>query len=138
MNRYVKSTHYEAEDGKSGYEIFDEIIGKIFVSISASFDDATVTFKTDEGEVYVMFHERDCCESVILQEVIGDIRWLANSPIVRAERRWNIGRNEDNDSSTWTFYEMATLEGSVTFRWYGTSNGYYSEDVCFERVGDDE
>lgn len=138
MNRYVKSTHNEAEDGKSGYEIFDEIIGKIFVSISASFDDATVTFKTDEGKVYVMYHERDCCESVILQEVIGDIRWLANSPIIRAERRWNIGRNDDNESSTWTFYEMSTLEGSVTFRWYGTSNGYYSEDVSFERVGDDE
>ena len=39
-----------------------------------------------------------------------------------------------DDSFTWTFYRFATARGYVTIRWYGSSNGYYSEEVTFEEV----
>lgn len=100
-----------------------------------------VTFTTTNGEQYKMYHAQDCCERVYLEDVVGDFDDLIGSPIGRAEKRTSgepePGQSppEDRDTAeTWTYYELATNKGSVTLRWFGSSNGYYSTEVDFGLV----
>jgi hypothetical protein len=102
-------------------------------------------FYVADGNVYKMYHDQDCCESVYLEDVAGDLGDLIGTPILAAyESSSHAGYGEeeagsgpldrDDGSYTWTFYNISTIKGSVTFRWYGTSIGYYSESVNFVRV----
>lgn len=100
-------------------------------------DNDEVFFIADTGRRFKMLHHQDCCENVRLVEVIGDPSDLIGSPITVAEER--VSRDSAPapkypDSWTWTFYELATNKGSVTLRWLGESNGYYSEAVDFVEV----
>lgn len=100
-------------------------------------------FECDTGEIYLLYHEQDCCERVTLDEVIGDLDDIVCVPILLAElvegdqgKRWDdAGYYGDHGSYTWTFYKLSTIKGSVTLRWLGESNGYYSERVSFVRLG---
>lgn len=100
-----------------------------------------VTFYCTDGSAYEMFHSQDCCECVEIEDVCGDVEDLIGSEILVAEE--NIHENENpegvevpeyQDSFTWTFYKLATRKGYVDLRWYGESNGYYSESVDFKQI----
>ncbi len=95
-----------------------------------------VTFETEDGEKYTMWHGQDCCESVQLEEIVGGPDDLLNSPVLLAEEVSDAEGpkpSEWSESYTWTFYKLSTIKGSVTLRWLGESNGYYSERVDFVR-----
>jgi hypothetical protein len=40
------------------------------------------------------------------------------------------------ESFTWTFYRLGTIKGDITIRWYGSSDGWYSESVSFKKIGE--
>lgn len=102
-------------------------------------DGDIVAFLTDYGKRFELYHKRGCCEIVLIEDIVGDLEDLLRSPILKASEDTNAddpGKlKEDDDSYTWTFYNIATAKGHVTIRWYGTSNGYYSESVSFRQVG---
>ena len=122
------------------YATIEALLGKTIVEIRGAeqYSDS-ITFVCEDGTRYEMFHEQDCCEHVEIEDVCGDISTLIGKPILKAEEvssadstTADLGKiNEWDDSYTWTFYTLATIKGYVTIRWYGTSNGYYSEKVDF-------
>jgi hypothetical protein len=122
------------------YEQFEDLKGKVLREVTV--EDYEIRFVTVDGDVYRMFHYQDCCESVYVESVVGDVEDLIGEPILVAEEVTSHDNPEDADVSeyqesfTWTFYKLATRKGYVDIRWYGESNGYYSEQVSFEKNGE--
>jgi hypothetical protein len=124
---------YEFEGG------FAFLTGKTIISIEKT--DGELFFTLDTGDKYKLYHEQDCCESVYIEDICGDLDDLLNAPILLAEE---VSSPEDFDEeevredadscSAWTFYKMSTIKGSVTIRWFGSSNGYYSVGVSFDKI----
>ena len=109
------------------------LIGKIFKDIKIEGTE-NIFFIDEDGIEYEMFHDYDCCENVYIEDICGDINNLIGSKIIMAEEVINRDLsplNKFDESYTWTFYKFATVKGYVTIRWYGESNGYYSEEVDF-------
>lgn len=113
-----------------------DLIGKTISKIENTSEE--IIFYCDNGEVFKMMHYSDCCETVTVEDIIGDINDILLSPIMSAsEDTSNTNPPDKNytaESCTWTFYNIATIKGYVTIRWYGQSNGYYSERVDFEKL----
>ncbi len=124
---------------------FETLIGKTLTAVEVNDVKDEIRFKTADGGEYLMYHSQDCCESVSIEDINGDLADLIGSPVLVAEessdtespKTEKYGDHEYTDeSSTWTFYKLATGKGYVDIRWYGSSNGYYSESVNFRDVND--
>lgn len=124
----------------------DILVGKTLTSAVVKHGDDEIWFTTTDGDIYELYHSQDCCESVYIEDINGDLNDLVGSPITMAEesvsselQAWeNEEEEDDRDSFTWTFYKFATVKGYVNIRWYGSSNGYYSESVSFKKITSDE
>ena len=114
-----------------------DMIGKVFTSVTET--GSTMVFENDNDR-YVFFHSQDCCESVGINDVVGDLSDLVGEPLLIAEEvsgESPVGfEDEYHESVSWTFYKFATRKGYVDVRWLGESNGYYSEsvDLGYEKV----
>ena len=128
-----------------------DLIGKTLSRVTRQNDQ--INFYCTDGIAYAMYHYQNCCENVSIEDINGDLDDLVGAPIIIAEavvsceetpeqaakeekRKQEEGEDyyDYRESFTWTFYKFATIKGYVTIRWYGLSNGYYSEGVDFSTL----
>lgn len=128
---------------------FEELNGKRLIDVKVVTDeenDEQIHFATDDGWTYIMRHLRECCETVYIEDICGDINDLIGNVVLSAYCESNDEVNEDGFitdeiehlETLWTFYSVSTIKGSVTIRWYGESNGYYGVEVAFQKIRTDE
>lgn len=119
---------------RTGPDVLEHLKGQTVTKIDGLKEGSErVTFYCESGDEFVFFHAEDCCETVEVSQIDGEAADLIGAPLVMAEEVSSEGepsREEYDESFTWTFYKFATSLGYVTVRWYGTSNGYYSERVA--------
>lgn len=110
---------------------FKDLEGRKIKDVAKS--DEHVELITEEGISFNLFHDKDCCESVEVEDIIGgELTELIGETVIEARKESGqlLPQKEMYDESyTWTFYIIRTNKTSLTIRFYGTSNGYYSEEV---------
>ena len=122
---------------KGSVKTFDELLGRTLYKVTS--DDSEMRLYLSDTNYVVFYHQQDCCESVYIEDICGDLEDLVGEPLLIAEEVSDVAYEEANspeysESHTWTFYKFATRKGYVDIRWYGSSNGYYSESVDFVKV----
>ena len=127
--------------------ILNQIIGSTIVEITGCVIGSSISeeyghghrggvfMRMNDGRILRLYHMHECCESVCVEDITGDLSDLIGSPIQMAEVVSSVAVDDMQDvSEQWTFYKFGTLKGYVTIRFMGESNGYYSTDVNIEFV----
>ena len=120
---------------KGSVREFSDLLGRTLYRAEA--DGEELTLYLSETNYVRFYHQQDCCESVYIENICGDLNDLVGAPLLIAEEVSDYDADpkyDGEDSYTWTFYKFATRKGYVDVRWYGSSNGYYSESVSVEVV----
>lgn len=117
---------------------FGDLKGHTLTECFKTGDEGELHFVLEDGRQFKLYHSQDCCEYVYIESIVGDLSDLVGSPLTMAEEVESLPLTEEqqsmrggDDSFTWTFYKLATVKGYVDVRWFGSSNGYYSESVDF-------
>lgn len=116
--------------------VINEMLGRTFKEVFKNKDDELV-FRGDYyrgvwGTVFTFCHFQDCCEKVWIEDIVGDLDDLKGEPLTEAEvvtDECDVGKYHQ----TWSFFKFGTSKGSVTIRWCGESEGFYSECVSLKR-----
>lgn len=115
---------------------FSDLVGQVITNVIVRND--VIIFETlcgDQPRKYIMQHYQHCCESVYIEDICGYWEDIIGYPILVASESSNSSEPPVNaESFTWTFYDISTIKGTITLRWLGTSNGFYSESVSFQQL----
>lgn len=110
-----------------------EFEGKTVKNIKGSAGDNFLIFEFEDGTKYKMYHMQDCCEQVYIESIVGNLGRIIGEKIKFAELTKNTS-DDGLNHKTWSFYKISTVKGDITIRWYGESNGYYSEEANIKKL----
>jgi len=101
---------------------YDDLIGKTFTNVYTCDhpvygDKYKLCFELADGGRYVFYHDQDCCESVYIEDICGELSDLEGTPILLAEETSSEGRGRkecpDDGTHTYTFYKFATIKDTL-------------------------
>lgn len=81
----------------------------------------------ESGNVLELFHDQDCCECVVIEDIQGEPVQLIGKTLEYVDEEIEDGNV--GESSTRTTYTFKTSNYMLKIIWLGESNGYYSESV---------
>ncbi len=110
------------------------LVGKTITNVYEGSDNAEIIFECTDGTSYKTYHMQDCCESVWFEDSDNALSCLVGETVTSAYST-SQDMPEESESGTWTFYTVASRNVSVTMRFCGESNDYYSESVDFCKIG---
>lgn len=112
----------------------DKVNNKTIESFSGDVGDESFRINFDDDTYISFYHSQDCCETVQIEDIVGEL----NNHIGRTINGISIKTNSDDpapddgydpESYTWTYITIKTTAGYIDLRFFGSSNGYYSESV---------
>ncbi len=65
--------------------------------------DEKIVMYCEDGRIYTLLHEQDCCESVVIDDICGDLSDLEGSPLLVCEESSNVDDSGKYESATCTF-----------------------------------
>jgi len=111
------------------------MIGETIKYIDVDEYDHQIRVETESGRVFLIYHKQDCCESVRLVDINGNIKNLKGKVIEDFTHMSKQFSDElGHGSKTITLITFFVDDSTVTTRWIGESNGYYSEEISVEEI----
>ena len=116
-----------------------------FIDIDEERNEILLT--TETGNVILIHHNQDCCESVIIESIDGEAKRLIGGFVDltieveegEGEVEYECERPEASDRKLYEHWTRTTLtftanNETLISRWVGESNGYYSESVDIDII----
>lgn len=130
----MKTGYKRKEDQSYDGVSFSTLKGKTLSEVRVAEDQTEIEFYCTDGSAFLAYHSQDCCGSVAIESIVGDLQEMVGQEILEASEETNSKEPvpKNADCFTWTFYKLATTKGHVDIRWLGESNGYYSESVYLD------
>lgn len=87
-----------------------------------------------DGSIYVIRHLQDCTEDVHIEDINGDLNNFRNARVAKAYLSKGNSCNGE-----YTFCHIISDSGEyLTVRRIGVNNGYYSVEVNFSKIQDED
>jgi hypothetical protein len=61
------------------------MLGKVITEIEGGIGDDVLRFACSDGSKYQLYHSQNCCESVTIDDVVGDLKDLIGQPLLMSE-----------------------------------------------------
>jgi hypothetical protein len=117
----------------------EELVGKKIVDLAENHE-GDLTFTMSDGSIYEMGYVPDCCATCVVESGLDDLKAMIGQKLVAVtedsskETPADVKQEYTPESQTWTFYTFRSNKATAQLRWFGSSNGYYSESVTFRRA----